>query len=275
ETIDDTIETMEELIAETTELEPIPSSELIEIQRKTREDESGYTALKMSIAGVLWKSLEQNQITEAEIAQTLQDITSKFEEMDIEVIFQCIEIPRPLDEGLQRHSLNVCLLNGIMGKWLQMSQDEIKMLMTTGILYDIGITMISEELLKLPKFTEKQMELFQKITAISDVYDAMVSRRSYKHDGVPFDILEQFRNQRFAGLDPELVAVFLNNMLKRLKEVPVIMSDGKRGIVKYIPPNDIDHPVVQINHFVKQTNETWFCVRMQAKGSNEESGNAS
>ncbi|MEG1291193.1 MAG: hypothetical protein RSD28_02730, partial [Lachnospiraceae bacterium] len=50
ETIDDTIETMEELIAETTELEPIPSSELTEIQRKTREDESGYTALKMSIA---------------------------------------------------------------------------------------------------------------------------------------------------------------------------------------------------------------------------------
>lgn len=108
----------------------------------------------------------------------------------------------------------------------------------------------------------EEIPIFAKITAISDVYDAMISDRSYKEAVIPFEILDRVRKAEFEGLDSVLVALFVKNMIKYYRYKQVRMSDGTHGNVAYIPPNDISHPIVQVDEIVKQVDEVWYCVQV-------------
>lgn len=280
------------------------------VRQKIIEDQSGYTELKKSMDGMLHMAHSLSTITNAEVETTVSDIMGKLDTMNSETIFQCIDVPRAMDEDLQRHSLNVALLNGLVGEWMRMPKEEIRLLVMAGALHDIGKTKIAEEILNAPrKLTEEELELmkqhpvysyellgegmdekvreavrghhekadgtgypdgltedeiplFARITAISDIYDAMVSQRVYKQAKIPFDILQQLHEHEFDGLDEELTEVFVKHMKRQFLEKSILMSDGTFGVVKYIPPNDLEHPVIQTNYVMKQTNEDWFCVRI-------------
>ncbi|MEG2074771.1 MAG: HD-GYP domain-containing protein, partial [Angelakisella sp.] len=52
--------------------------------------------------------------------------------------------------------------------------------------------------------------LYARITAISDIYDAMVATRVYKDPLSPFDVLDQFAKDKFSNLDIQLVNTFLD-----------------------------------------------------------------
>ena len=105
-----------------------------------------------------------------------------------------------------------------------------------------------------------EISLLARITAISDVYDAMISQRSYKESMIPFDVLEKFKKGEFPGLDERLVDLFVKNMVANYRDVKVQMSDGRIGVVRYIPPNDLNHPIINCNHDVSQTDDKWYCV---------------
>ena len=105
-----------------------------------------------------------------------------------------------------------------------------------------------------------EISLLARITAISDVYDAMISQRSYKESMIPFDVLEKFKKGEFPGLDERLVDLFVKNMVENYRDVKVQMSDGRIGVVRYIPPNDLNHPIINCNHDVRQTDDKWYCV---------------
>ena len=105
-----------------------------------------------------------------------------------------------------------------------------------------------------------EISLLARITAISDVYDAMISQRSYKESMIPFDVLEKFKKGEFPGLDERLVDLFVKNMVENYRDVKVQMSDGRIGVVRYIPPNDLNHPIINCNHDVSQTDDKWYCV---------------
>lgn len=280
------------------------------IRQKVIEDESGYTQLRRNLESILLMANKLNSISGAEVELTVNDIFGKLETMNAEVIFQCIDVPRQLDEDLQRHSLNVALLNGLMGEWLELPKEEIRLLVMAGVLHDIGKTKISERILNAPRrLTDDETEemrlhpvysyemlgmemdervrqaaryhhekqdgsgypdglsgdaipLYARITSISDIYDAMVSKRSYKEAKIPFDILEAFREEEFQGLDRKLTGIFVKNMRRQFLEKSVRMSDGTCGVVKYIPPNDLEHPVVVVGQTIRQTDEHWYPVRI-------------
>ena len=235
------------------------------------------------------------------------EVTEKLGKMNFHDFFECINVPRKIDEDLQRHSLNIAFLNGMMGYWLKMPEEQIQLLVMAGLLHDIGKTQIPEQILYAPrKLTKEEYEVikqhpvysyellgdqydasvrdavrhhherldglgypdqlsgdeisvFARITSICDIYDAMVSKRSYKEERLPFDILDKMKHKEYGGLDPELVAVFIKNMIRHFKNSQVIMSDGITGIVSYIPPNDIDHPVIVAGDVVRQVDDTWYC----------------
>lgn len=280
------------------------------IRQKMVEDQSGYTQLRKGLESILLMAHRLKSISDKELELTVNDIFGKLETLNAETIFQCIDVPRELDEDLQRHSLNVALLNGLMGEWLEMPKEEIRLLVMAGVLHDIGKTRISEKILNAPRrLTQEETEkmkfhplysyemlgleidervreaarfhhekedgsgypdgikgdkipLFAKITSISDIYDAMVSKRSYKEAKIPFDILEAFREDKFSGLDKKLTGIFVKNMKKQFLEKSVRMSDGTQGVVKYIPPNDLEHPIVMVGQTVKQTDDSWYPVRI-------------
>lgn len=67
-----------------------------------------------------------------------------------------------LREGdyLLYHSVNVAILAGVLGRWLNLSKEDLRDLVLAGLLHDIGKTQIADEILNKPdKLTEEEMAL--------------------------------------------------------------------------------------------------------------------
>ena len=75
----------------------------------------------------------------------------------------------------------------------------------------------------------ESISYFARITTISDIYDAMLSARSYKKEKIPFDVLQWFVTEGSKGIDQNLLNIFIKNMVKVYKQQQVIMSDGREG----------------------------------------------
>lgn len=101
-----------------------------------------------------------------------------------------------------------------------------------------------------------------KITAICDIYDAMVSRRSYKTSQSPFLILKSLEKLRTSELDPALVDIFVKNMLTELIEKPVMLSNGEVAVVSENDPDDIEFPYVRTEKGVIKTSSILHCTSM-------------
>ena len=90
----------------------------------------------------------------------------------------------------------------------------------------------------------------------------MVSERPYKNAESPFKVLLQMRIEQFTNLDPVLVKMFEKHVPKEFIGKPVLMSDGRAGVVKYVNERDIEYPVVEIDGKVIMTNQELYCVSM-------------
>jgi HD-GYP domain-containing protein (c-di-GMP phosphodiesterase class II) len=112
------------------------------------------------------------------------------------------------------------------------------------------------------KLKGEEVPLYSRIMAIGNTYDAMVSERSYKSAESPFKVLLQMRTEQFSELDPSLVRVFERHLPKELLGKPVLMSDGRAGLVKYINERDIEYPIVEIDGDIVATNNEIYCVSM-------------
>lgn len=276
------------------------------------EKEVGYTQAEESVGDLLLDISRTNSISHAETKVIADALSSKFTTTDASLIFQCINAPKPIDEYLRRHSVNVGLINGLIGKWLRLGQEEIDALVVAGIVHDIGKTKIPTAILDVPRklslseyevmkmhpiysfdllnkdalFSDKiklaarhhhekmngsgypdginaqELSLFAKITAVSDIYDAMVSARSYKTANNPFAIISQLSNKQFSELDMKLVKIFAEHMPMELVGKSVFLSDGSIGVVRFIIPSDMEYPMVEVNGEVKKTNADFYCERM-------------
>lgn len=296
------------MVYEETYLEIMADEHLpAEARQKLMENHVGYAHIHRNIGSLFERRDYDAWLSREKLAPLIREVADKLENFDPVTILSCINFPRPMDEGLQRHSLNVALLNGMQAEWLELSQDDVNTLVLAGLLHDIGKTMIPEEILNAPRrLTEEELavmrrhpvysdELLQgkfdddvrlaarhhhekltgagypdgimgeeigfyaRITAISDIYDAMVSARSYKGSRLPLNVFDMLYQDEFDGLDRNLVMTFLKNMRDRYTNRQVLMSNGRRGEILYIPLNDADHPIIRQDDDIRQTDEEWYC----------------
>lgn len=279
----------------------------LEVRQKVTEGHVGYTKLQQDIGNLFQRPDYEFWLDSEKMAPLTQAVAAKLEDFDPVTILSCINFPRPMDEELQRHSLNVAFLNGMQAEWLKLPKEEVNTLVLAGLLHDIGKTMIPEEILNAPRrLTEEELKIIQmhpvysdellqgkvddsvrlaarhhheklngkgypdrimgddiglyaRITAISDIYDAMVSARSYKSARLPLNVFDMFYEEEFEGLDRSLIMTFLKNMRAKYTDKQVVMSNGKRGKILFIPINDADHPIIQQGNNIRQTDEEWYC----------------
>lgn len=285
-----------------------------EVRQKFVEGHVGYTRLHQNI-GSLFKQPDYDAWLDSEkVAPLIREVSDKLENFDPVTILSCINFPRPMDEGLQRHSLNVALLNGMQAEWLELPKEDVNTLVLAGLLHDIGKTMIPEEILNAPRrltdeelaimrmhpvysdelltgkfgddvrlaarhhhekltgtgypdgIADEEIGLCARITAISDIYDAMVSARSYKGARLPLDVFDMLYQEEFDGLDRSLVMNFLKNMRTRYTNRQVVMSNNMRGEIIYIPLNDADHPIIRQDGDIRQTDDEWYCREILSNG---------
>lgn len=274
------------------------------------EDRLGYTSLKQSVEHMLKISRNMAHVEQDTANIITESVYDRLLAADSDAIFQCIDVPRPMGEALQRHCLNVAFLNGTMGQWLELSDADIRQLILTGLLHDIGKTKIPSAILNAPrKLTPNEFAImknhpvysvellspsidepvriavrqhhekmdgsgypdglkgdeisfFARITAVSDIYDALVSERVYKEARIPFDVLDDFVNHTPSGIDSSLLQLFVKRMLKHYKKQQIVLSDGSTGQVAYIPPNDISHPIILQGGQPRQVDDKWYCTRI-------------
>ena len=82
---------------------------------------------------------------------------------------------------------------------------------------------------------------------MADIFHAMSSKRPY-HNPIPFyEIVSQMRKGKFGELDPYVVSVFLENIVKKMVGENVILTDGRIGEVVYLNPHDIETPLVKVD----------------------------
>ncbi|KUO76536.1 MAG: hypothetical protein APF77_05245 [Clostridia bacterium BRH_c25] len=94
----------------------------------------------------------------------------------------------------------------------------------------------------------EKLDIFSKILAVADVYDAMTSDRVYKKRDTPFIAFEMFKTEGVKNFDPKIVNTFLNNVSVFYVGSKVFLNTGETGKIAYIPPQSITEPVVKIGY---------------------------
>ena len=278
------------------------------------EESTGYTAVKDKTFDLL-NAISKNKVVEQEALLTVSaELSYRLEVTDPSIIMSLINALAPVDEYLQRHCINVGLLNGLFGQWMGLPKHEIDRLVLIGLLHDCGKALVPPQVLNAPrKLTITEFEVIKmhpvysyellsgfpeqlrravrqhhektngtgypdrlmcdntpweaRITSITDVYDAIVSQRSYKRPQSPFSVMAILKENSGAELDAGMVSVFNERMPKELVDKQVVMSDFRIGTIRSYDPEDIEYPIVEVNGQTIKTNKYCYCVSMHIEES--------
>jgi HD-GYP domain-containing protein (c-di-GMP phosphodiesterase class II) len=283
------------------------------VKREELEKTTGYAEIKDETMSFMQDIDGLNDVVPEKTLRTVSGkLAESLEVSKPDVILDLINALAPVDEYLQRHCVNVSLLNGLIGKWMGFPKETIDALVLVGLLHDCGkaalprqilssdrsLTVAEFEVVKMhtvhtynilegfhetvrqgasghhEKYNgsgypynlgEVGIPLLARITAISDIYDAMTARRSYKDPRSPFFVLSLMKKLRDTELDPMLVELFLEMMPQELLNKPVLLSNGKIGTVHNVNIEDIEFPTVLLDGEIIKTNERLHCLYMQSQ----------
>ncbi len=90
------------------------------------------------------------------------------------------------------------------------------------------------------------IELYAKIIAVADVYDAMTQNRVYKNKVSPFETFQMLLTIGLSAFDTTVLSAFLKHLSVAYTGANVLLSNGDMGEIVYIPPQDIINPVVSV-----------------------------
>jgi HD-GYP domain-containing protein (c-di-GMP phosphodiesterase class II) len=85
-----------------------------------------------------------------------------------------------------------------------------------------------------------------RIAAVADVYDAVTSERVYAAARPPDVGVRIVLDGAGRAFDPEVVDVFRRVVSPYPPGVEVELSDGRRGVVATVPPDNLERPVVRV-----------------------------
>lgn len=88
--------------------------------------------------------------------------------------------------------------------------------------------------------TGNKIQEISKIIHVCDVYDAMISRRSYKDKINPTDVIEYLYGGCVNMFDQNIVTAFVSRLMPYPKGITISLSTGQKAIVK---ENYVEHPL--------------------------------
>jgi HD-GYP domain-containing protein (c-di-GMP phosphodiesterase class II) len=97
------------------------------------------------------------------------------------------------------------------------------------------------------KLKEDSIHPYARIIAISDIFHAMSSKRTYQEAASPYLVLEQLLSDSFGKLDPGIVRIFIEGMTHFSNGTLIELSDGSIGRIVFTDRNEPTRPMVDIN----------------------------
>jgi HD-GYP domain-containing protein (c-di-GMP phosphodiesterase class II) len=107
--------------------------------------------------------------------------------------------------------------------------------------------------------------LSARITAVSDFYAAMVSRRPHREAHNPFVTISRLKEMSGVELDPSVVGAFIGNMPKELLNKPFVLSNGGVGVIHRIDDEELEYPYVRYDNRVVKTSYELYCMHMYSE----------
>ncbi len=92
----------------------------------------------------------------------------------------------------------------------------------------------------------EELNMYTKIIAVADVYDAMTQNRVYKKKVSPFESFQMFLTTGISSYDTAVLSAFLKHLAVYYVGTKVLLSNGEIGEIVYVPPQDITCPVINI-----------------------------
>jgi len=92
----------------------------------------------------------------------------------------------------------------------------------------------------------KEIHEFGRITAVADVYDALISKRPYRQAQEPYQAYEYIHSQAGHHFDPDIVRIFTKRVAVYPLGTGVRLSNGWRGNVIRQNKDKPDRPVIRV-----------------------------
>jgi HD-GYP domain-containing protein (c-di-GMP phosphodiesterase class II) len=92
----------------------------------------------------------------------------------------------------------------------------------------------------------EKINIYSRIIAVADTYDAMTSKRVFADKMSPFFVLENLNGLSFETLDPKVCKKFIEMITSNYVGQEVVLSDGRKGKIVYLNKYDKLRPLVKI-----------------------------
>lgn len=166
-------------------------------------------------------------------------------------IFTMLSTLKNYDDSTFNHSLNVALICNIFGKWLELPDEDVKVLTSCGLFHDIGKLLIPDHIIKKPgKLTDEEFKIvkthsrkgYELLKArnadIRIQYAALMHHEKCDGSGYPLGLTED-RIDKFAQI-VTIADIYEAMTAKRVYREPlspftVIHNFEENGLKKYNP----------------------------------------
>ncbi len=91
----------------------------------------------------------------------------------------------------------------------------------------------------------EEINLFSRIIAVADIYDAITATKSYHTKSSPFKAVEEIEESSFASLDPQICQIFLKHISDFYSGSTVRLSNELVGEIVYVNPEERTKPLVR------------------------------
>ncbi|MDR5659697.1 HD-GYP domain-containing protein [Serpentinicella sp. ANB-PHB4] len=103
---------------------------------------------------------------------------------------------------------------------------------------------------------KNKIHFYAKIIAVSDIFDAMTSKRVYKDRQSPFKTAELLLSSSYGQLDPFIVSTFIKKMADFYIGSSIVLNDGRVGRIVMKNPTEPTRPLIKIkDQFIDLSNE--------------------
>ncbi len=92
---------------------------------------------------------------------------------------------------------------------------------------------------------EEKINLFSRIIAIADTFDAITATRTYGKKNTPLKAAEEIQASSFHHLDPYICQIFVNNIIDFYTGRAIRLSNEQVGHIVFINPIEIGRPLVR------------------------------